>query len=48
MRMLSDVAWIILLVITPWWLFEKFSMPACKRAVAKRWEALDDAVSLAT
>jgi hypothetical protein len=42
MRILSDVVWIVLLVITPWRLFERFFLPACERAVAKRWEALND------
>lgn len=38
MRLLSDIAWIILLTITPWWLFERFFLPACERAVCKRLE----------
>ena len=38
MRILSDVVWIVLLVITPWRLFERFFPPACERAVCKRLE----------
>lgn len=41
MRLLSDIAWIVLLVITPWWFFERFFLPACERAVEKRKEAVD-------
>ena len=36
MRLLSDIGWVILLVITPWWLFERFFLPACERSVRKR------------
>ena len=42
MRLLSDIAWIILLVITPWCLFERFLLPVCERTVCKRLEALKD------
>ena len=41
MRLLSDIAWIILLAITPWWMFERLFLPACERAVEKRKEGLD-------
>ena len=41
MRLLSDIAWIILLVITPWWAFERLFLPVCERAVEKRKEAID-------
>jgi hypothetical protein len=37
MRLLSDIAWIILLTITPWWLFERLLLSDCERAVCKRW-----------
>ena len=40
MRLLSDIAWIILLTITPWWLFERLLLSDCERAVCKRLEAL--------
>lgn len=40
MRLLSDIVWIVLLVITPQWLFERFFLPACERAVERRREAL--------
>lgn len=43
MRLLSDIAWIILLAITPWCLFEIFLLPVCERTVCKRLEALKDA-----
>lgn len=42
MRLLSDIAWIILLAITPWGLFERFLLSECERAVSKRLEALKD------
>lgn len=42
MRLLSDIAWIILLTITPWWLFERLLLSDCERAVCKRLEALKD------
>ncbi len=42
MRLLSDIAWIILLVITPWCLFERFFLPDCERAVCMRLEAWKD------
>lgn len=42
MRLLSDIAWIILLVIIPWPIFERFFLPACERAMGKRLEALKD------
>ena len=42
MRLLSDIAWIILLAITPWYLFERFLLSDCERAVGKRLEALYD------
>lgn len=45
MRILSDVVWIVLLVITPWRLFERFFLPACERVVMRRSEALNDAES---
>ena len=41
MRLLGDIAWIVLLVITPWWLFERLFLSACERAVEKRKEAVD-------
>ena len=40
MRLLSDMAWIILLIITPWWLFERVFLPDCERAVMERLEAI--------
>lgn len=43
MRLLSDIAWIILLTITPWWLFERLLLSDCERAVCKRLEALEEA-----
>ncbi len=43
MRLLSDIAWIILLVITPWCLFERFFLADCERAVGERLEAMKDA-----
>ena len=39
MRLLSDIAWIVLLVFTPWWFFERFFLPACMRSIEKRKEA---------
>lgn len=42
MRLLSDIAWIILLAITPWCLFERFLLSDCERTVGKRLEALKD------
>lgn len=42
MRLLSDIAWIILLVIIPWQIFERFFLPACERAMGKRLEALHE------
>lgn len=42
MRLLSDIAWIILLVIIPWPIFERFFLPACERAMEKRMEALHE------
>ncbi len=42
MRLLSDIAWIILLAITPWWLFERFLLLDCERAIGKRLEAAKD------
>ena len=42
MGLLSDIAWIILLVITPWPIFERFFLPACERTMGKRLEALKD------
>ena len=42
MRLLSDIAWIILLTITPWWLFEGFLLSNCERAMCKRLEAMKD------
>ena len=42
MRLLSDIAWIILLVIIPWQIFERFFLSACERAMEKRLEALKD------
>ena len=44
MRILGDMAWIILLIITPRWLFERFFLPACERAMEKRLEVLHEAV----
>ena len=41
MRLLSDIAWIVLLVITPWWFFERFFLPACKLSMEQRTEAVD-------
>ena len=40
MGLLSDIAWIILLTITPWRLFERLLLSDCERAVRKRVEAL--------
>lgn len=40
MRLLNDIVWIVLLVLTPWWLFERLFLPACERAVGKRKEAI--------
>lgn len=40
MRLLSDIAWIILLAITPWCLFERLLLSDCERAVCMRLEAL--------
>lgn len=40
MRLLSDIAWIILLAITPWCLFERLFLFDCERAVSKRLEAI--------
>lgn len=45
MRLLSDIAWVILLVITPWCLFERFFLSDCERVVSKRLEALKDGSS---
>lgn len=42
MRLLSDIAWIILLVIIPWPIFERFFLSACERTVCKRLEAMKD------
>lgn len=42
MRLLSDIVWIILLAVTPWWLFERFFLFNCERTVSKRLEALKD------
>lgn len=42
MRPLSDITWIILLVITPWCLFERFFLADCERAVGERLEALEN------
>ena len=42
MRLLSNMAWIVLLIITPWRLFEQFLLPACERAVARRKETLNE------
>lgn len=44
MRILGDIVWVILLIITPQWLFECFFLPACERAMEKRMEALHEAV----
>lgn len=44
MRLLSDIAWIILLVIIPWPIFERFFLSACERAMEKRLEAMKDGV----
>ena len=41
MRLLSDIAWIILLVITPWPIFERFFLPACEKAVDMMLERMD-------
>lgn len=40
MRILSDVAWILLLVITPWRLFKRFFLLVCEQAMEKRKEVL--------
>lgn len=40
MRILSDMAWILLLVIMPWWMFKRFFLFACERVVVKRKEVL--------
>lgn len=34
-RILSDLVWITLLVITPRWLFDRFILPACERDMEK-------------
>ena len=41
-RILSDLGWVILLVIVPWCVFENLFLPACERAMGKRLEALKD------
>ena len=43
MRLLSDIAWIILLAITPWCLFGRFFLSDCERVVSKRLEVMKDA-----
>lgn len=42
MRLLSDIAWIILLVITPWSIFERFFLSACERGMGKKLDVLKD------
>lgn len=42
-RILSDLVWIAVLVITPRWLFDRFILPACERSMEmemKRWGKL--------
>lgn len=41
-RILSDLVWITLLVITPRWLFDRFILPVCERAMEMVMERLEE------
>ena len=40
-RILSELVWITLLVITPRWLFDRVFLPACERAMEMEMERLE-------
>lgn len=33
MRIAKDILWVILIAVTPWFIFERFFLDACERAV---------------
>ena len=41
-RILSDLVWIAVLVITPRWVFDQFILPACERAIEMEMKRLEE------